>query len=194
MAKTSGPVPQAVKRRRNADSLAPQRQGVRRGIAQSVAPKPEWRVDVRNYFNAALNSGQADWYEPSDVMSLYMQCELLDRVLRGARTELVYETVEEEYQDNDGEWKTRYRPVLDEEGNKIPRLDEYGEEERRLVGAVNGQALKAVLDMGQDLLVTEGARRRLRIDLGMPDSGEEPPEKAIIAQQRASLHKALQKA
>src|SRR5699024_10285112 len=53
-AKASGPVPNAVKRRRNADALAPQRQGTRRGMSlEQPQPSPHWRQDVRNYFNAA---------------------------------------------------------------------------------------------------------------------------------------------
>lgn len=194
MAAAPGPIPGPVKRRRNADELAPTKQGQRRGITVAQPqPADHWHTIVRNYFRAALTSGSVDWYENSDLMTLTIQCELLDRVFRGSRTEIVYETVEEEYQDNEGRWQTRYKPVLDEDGNKIILLDEYGEPERRLIGAVNGQALKAVLDLSSELLITEGARRRLRIDLAQPESNEEPLHKAIVAQQRADLHKVLQK-
>lgn len=192
MAKVTGPVPNAVKRRRNADELAPVPQGTRRGITiHNAQPSPHWRVDVRNYFRAVLNSGAADWYEDSDLLYLTMQAELLDRVLRGSRTEIVYETTEEQYQDQNGVWQTRYKPVIGEDGNKVERLDEFGEVERRLVGSLNGQALKAVLDMGSELLVTEGARRRLRIDLGMPQSAEEDEAARIVADQRKRVGKVV---
>lgn len=178
MAKVSGPPPQAVRRRRNKDENAPVVQGQRRGqsaLSKPVGPNPDWRQDVRNYFTAAMNSGQSDWYETSDIMTLYIHCELLDRVLRQTRTVPLYE------QELKGD---KWVDVLDEDGNRIPMLDQYGEPDRRVVGSLNGQALKAVIDMNQDLLITEGARRKLRIDLGFPKDESEAPEKALIAAQR----------
>lgn len=186
MAKTSGPVPNAVKRRRNKDELAPIKQGQRRGITiEQPQPSSHWRVDVRNYFSAVLGSASSAWYENSDLMYLTLQCELLDRVLRGGR----YVPVYREERDSEG----KFVPVFDEDGNPEPLLDEYGEPEMRMIGGLNGQALKSILDMGSELLVTEGSRRRLRIDLANPESDEEPRHKAIIAKQREDLHKVLQK-
>lgn len=194
MAKVPGPISQPIRRRRNADELKPIPQGQRRGITvNQPQPSAHWHTIVRNYFTATLNSGQVDWYENSDLMTLTVQCELLDRIFRGSRTELVWETEEVEYEDKDGRFQTRYVPVLDEEGNRIPLVDQFGEQERRLIGSINGQALKAVLDMGSELLVTEGARRRLRIDLGTPQDDAEPAHKAIIAKQREDLQQVLQK-
>lgn len=188
--KASGPIPEAVKRRRNADELKPIAQGTRRGVTiRNAQPSPHWRQDVRNYFNSALHSGQYDWWENSDLMTWVVHCELLDRVLRGSRTEEVFETDEVDYEDKDGRWQTRYVTRLDEDGNPIPKLDEYGEQERRLIGSVNGQALKAVLDMGSELLITEGSRRRLRIDLGTPSTDEEDEAARIVADQRKRVGK-----
>lgn len=182
MAKVPGPPPNPIKRRRNADTLTPTRQGVRRGITvEQPQPNPEWSVPVRNYFRATLESGQSAWLENSDLATLTIQCILLDRIIRGSRTVVMYE--------RDGEGND----VIDEDGNKVPMLDEFDEPQRMTVGSVNGQALKTVIDMGADLLVSEGARRKLRIDLANPESDEEPAHKAIIAQQRADLHKVLQK-
>lgn len=184
--KVSGPVPSPVKRRRNKDELAPIKQGTRRGITvDAPQPSPHWRMDVRNYFNSVLSSAAADWYENSDLMWLTVHCELLDRILRGGR----YVPVFQEEKNSEGAWV----PVLDEDGQPVPELDEFGEPQMRLVGSVNGQALRSVLDMGTELLVTEGSRRRLRIDLANPESDEEPRHKAIVAKQRADLHKVLQK-
>lgn len=185
--KTPGPVPQAVRRRRNKDDLAPVKQGTRRGITvEKPQPSPHWRLDVRNYFNSVLASAAADWYENSDLMWLTVHCELLDRILRGGR----YVPVFQEEKNAEGKWV----PILDEDGNPIPELDEFGEPQMRMVGNVNGQALRSVLDMGTELLVTEGSRRRLRIDLANPEPDEEPRHKAIVAKQREDLHKVLQKA
>lgn len=190
MAKVSGPIPEPVRRRRNADELAPTRQGQRRGITvKQPQPSQHWRTDVRNYFRSMLNSGQTDWYENSDLMVLTLQCELLDRILRGSRTELVYETDEVDYEDKDGRWQTRYVTRLDEDGNKIVRMDEYGEPERRLIGSINGQALKSVLDLSTELLGTEGSRRRLRIDLAKPGEEGEDEAAKIVAEQRAAVGK-----
>ena len=182
MAKVSGPVPEAVKRRRNKDELAPVPQGTRRGITvHRPQPSPHWRADVRNYFNSVLASGAAAWYENSDLMWLTLQCEMLDKVLRGSRLVPVYQT---EMNDK-GDWV----PVLDKDGEPIPELDAFGEPEMRVIGGLNGQALKAVLDMGSELLVTEGSRRRLRIDLGMPSTEEEDEAARIVADQRKRVGK-----
>ena len=77
--------------------------------------------------------------------------------------------------------------VYDADGNKIPVLDENGEQRFGVAGKLNGQSLKAILDQTQDLLTTEGARRRLKIDLGMPSDDSEAPEERLIAQQRVSF-------
>lgn len=188
--KVPGPVPEEVKRRRNKDELAPVTQGTRRGISvHNPQPSPHWRTDVRNYFNAMLNSGHADWYENSDLMVLTLQCELYDRVLRQARTEVIYEADEVDYQDDNGVWQKRWVDRLDEDGNKIEKLDQWGQPDRRLIGSINGQALKTINDMGSELLATEGARRRLRIDLGMPSTEEEDEAARIVAEQRKRVGK-----
>lgn len=178
MAKSTGRVPKApgTTRRRNKPTI-PVIKGERRGRkVNNPKPKREWRKDVRDYFSAHFISGQSDFYEQSDVAALTIQCELLDRVLRDARTVVMYERDPLTGQD-----------LLDDDGNKIPLLDEYGEPQRMVLGKVNGMALKSVLDMGQDLLTTEGARRRLRIDLAQPVSDEESPEEQLIAQQKATF-------
>lgn len=186
MAKTPGPVREAVRRRRNKDDLAPIPQGTRRGITiEQPQPSPHWRQDVRNYYRGVLSSASADWYENGDLMLLTLQCEMLDKVLRGARLVPVYQT---EMNDK-GNWV----PVLDDEGNPIPELDPFGEPEMRVIGSVNGQALRSVLDLSSELLVSEGSRRRLRIDLAAPSTDEELEHKAIVAKQRENLHKVLQK-
>lgn len=180
MAKTPGPVPNAVKRRRNKDELAPMQQGTRRGITiEQPQPNPEWSVPVRNYFRAVLNSGQSDWLENSDLAVLTLQCVLLDRILRGSRTVVMYERDEK---GND---------VLDEDGNPVPMRDEYGEVQRMTIGSVNGQALKAALDLSASLLATEGDRRKLRIDLGMPVEDEVDQAALIAAEQRKTVGKVV---
>lgn len=184
MARVSGPVPEPVKRRRNKDELAPVPQGTRRGITvHKPQPSPHWRQDIRNYFNAVLASGAADWYENSDLMWLTLQCEMLDRVLRGSRLVPVYK---QQMGDN-GDWV----PVLDEDGQPVPEVDEFGEPEMRVVGGLNGQALRSILDMGSELLVTEGARRRLRIDLGIPQEAEEDEAARLVAEQRKRAGKVV---
>lgn len=177
MARMSGRIPEAVKRRRNKDIME-RLHGERRGVQARLAANPEWGYVVRKYFESCFHSGQFDFYENSDVMTLYMQCELLDRILRGSRIVSVYKT------DAEGV------ALKDEDGNPIPEIDEYGEPMKRTIGNVNGQALKSVLDMGQDLLVTEGARRKLRIDLGMPEEDKNETARSIVERQRASLTKA----
>lgn len=192
MAKVTGPIPEPVKRRRNKDELAPVAQGTRRGVTiNQPQPSQQWHPIVRNYFRSMLNSGQSDWYENSDLMTLTVQCELLDRIFRQSRTEPVWETDEVEYEDKNGIRHTSYVPRHDEDGNKIPLLNEFGEQEYRLIGSINGQALKTVLDMGSELLATEGSRRRLRIDLGIPSTEEEDEAARIVAEQRRNVGKVV---
>ena len=177
MAKTPGPVPapEGARRRRNKPEIGVAK-GTRRGRkAQRPTPKKHWRKDVRDYFASHFVSGQSDFYEQSDVMALTIHCELLDRVLRQSWTYPVFE------RDDDGNL------VYDADGNKIPVLDENGEQRFGVAGKLNGQSLKAILDQTQDLLTTEGARRRLKIDLGMPSDDSEAPEERLIAQQRVSF-------
>lgn len=180
--KTPGPVPNAVKRRRNKDENLPVVAGTRRGVTvQNIQPHPEWRQDVRNFFNAAMNSGQSDWYENSDVMMLYLMSDMLDKTLRGARTVPVYR----EERNSEGNWIA----VLDDEGNPIPEMDEFGEPMRRTIGSLNGQALRSILDLQSSLLLTEGERRRLRLDLGMPGEDEEDHAAKIVEAQKKSVGK-----
>ncbi len=183
MGKIPGPVPQPVRRRRNKpEGLEPAR-GTRRGITINTSPHPDWRTDVKNMYMAALSSAQADFWEDSDVMQLWMYCVLMDRILRQSRLVPVYKQAK----NDNGDWV----PVLDEEGQPIPEVDEWGKPEMMVVGQVNGQALKAVLDQSENLLLTEGARRKLRIDLGQPAEEEEDEAAKIVAAQRKRAGKVV---
>ena len=59
------------------------------------------------------------------------------------------------------------------------------------IGSVNGQALKAALDLSASLLATEGDRRKLRIDLGMPVEDEVDQAALIAAEQRKTVGKVV---
>lgn len=181
MGKVTGPVPQAVRRRRNKPEGLEPAKGTRRGITINTSPHPDWRTDVKNMYMAALSSAQADFWEDSDVMQLWMYCVFMDRILRQSRLVPVYKT----HKNAEGDWV----PILDEEGQPIPEMDDWGKPEMQVLGSVNGQALKAVFDQSENLLLTEGARRKLRIDLGVPITEEEDEAAAIVARQRAQVGK-----
>lgn len=183
MGKVPGPVPEPVRRRRNADELKPVVQGSRRGKPTNIGPDPSWPTPIRNYFNAAMNSGQSDWLEPSDVMALYVHAEFGARIWNQSRLVPVYK----EAKDDKGNWV----PVLDEDGDPIPELDKWGEPMMRTVGSVSGQTLKAWTDQAADLLITEGARRKLRIDLAQPQEDEEDEAAKIVAAQRKRAGKVV---
>lgn len=179
MAKVPGPVPEPVKRRRNKDELAPIVQGSRRGKPTNIGPDPSWPTPIKNYFNAAMNSGQSDWLEPSDVMALYIHAEFGARIWNQSRLVPVYK----EAKNDKGDWV----PVLDEDGEPVPELDKWGEPMMRTIGSVSGQTLKAWTDQAADLLITEGARRKLRIDLAQPSTEEEDEAARIVAEQRRNV-------
>lgn len=90
---------------------------------EDFTPDPDWHPTAIMLWNAALSSGQRDYYQNSDYAILYHACEELTR------------------------YKTMSRP--------------------------SSQLLMAIMQTLGDLLVTEGDRRRVRLELQLPKGDEQ---------------------
>lgn len=84
-------------------------------------PDPDWHPIARMLWDAALESGQSDFYQSTDWVFLYSVCEDL----------------------------THYKSWD---------------------GKRNGQLLSTIYSALSELLITEGARRRVRIELEVPST------------------------
>lgn len=108
-------------------------------------PDPDWHPIARMLWDGAMTSGQADWYQNSDLAVLYSVCEDMSM-----------------YKDS-----------------KYKR---------------SGQMLQTIMSTLGDLMMTEGDRRRVRLELQRPQE-----EQASHADAGRSLYddffaKAMQKA
>jgi len=137
-----GPVPNRstdLSRDRNADRA--ERVPITKGMSRPATipdPDPAWHPIARMLWDAACESGQADFYESSDYAWLYNICEDLDRYKRS-------------------------------------------EKRSSMMFAALNQAFEA-------LLITEGARRRVRIELQDETDDE---DEAVVKQMddyRNGLH------
>lgn len=153
------------------DQLARQRsrkggdqQAVKRGVARPVGqvePDPEWHPVARMLWDGALTSGQSDFYQNSDYAVLYFLCGQLDSF---ARTK--------------GYLAQRKTPsgevVIGEDGEPV----EYFVPPR-----LNAQLLSVMEKMMGNLLLTEGDRRRVRVELTEPE-GQSEAEVAELDRRR----------
>lgn len=112
--------------------------GTRRGV-QWPEPSEDWHEIALMLWNGAKNSGQADFYQESDVAILYSLCDDL----------------------------TYYKNS----------------------GKRSGQMLATIYSAMSSLLVTEGDRRRVSIELQEPPSEESPAAVLAIASYKDALMK-----
>lgn len=130
---TVGPIPkrQDQRRRRNKPEIQYTR-GRRRNNMQVPGPDPDWHPLAANYYKAFVDSGQTDFFEPSDWAHLV---DILDDV---------------------SHYKRRYQGR----------------------SANMRQALDSALSR---LLVAEGDRRRMRIELEATDATDVDDDASIVA-------------
>lgn len=114
----------------------------KRGTMRDVVvpePHPEWHPIAANLYRAALASGQADFYQSSDVMMLYTLCE---------------------------------------------DLSQYKQSGRR-----SSQMLAAIMGGLSSLMLTEGDRRKVRIELHEAERPEQTTGAKVIGLYEVSLAK-----
>lgn len=136
-----GPVPN-----READLARPRsrkgsdQQPVTKGQMRSVRWKqadPEWHQIAKDVYNGCKNSGQADFYQQSDIALLYSLCD---------------------------------------------DLSYYKSSSKR-----SGQMLQSIYSAMERLLVAEGDRRRVRIELHAPEQQTESAAVLAIADYKNDL-------
>ena len=98
------------------------------------APDPGWHPTARDWFLSLKDSGQSEWYEPSDLATARYVAEAMSRNLESSR--------------------------------------------------FSAQLFAAVMSGMTELLTTEGARRRARIELERTVEQDEPASVAIMAKYR----------
>ena len=128
-------------RKRKGKDQVPVTVGERRKVSLKLKPEPDWHPIAKQIFEAALNSGQADFYQDSDIAILYSLCEDIS----------VYKSPK---------WKDH------ETGEIVPAKR-------------SGQMLQAIMSNLASLLLTEGDRRRVRLELQAPP--ETPPDLKMVA-------------
>jgi hypothetical protein len=132
-----GPVPKRSeeRRRRNTPKAA---EPVKLPLAASEdwpAPDEEWHPIAVRWYRSLAESGQRQFYEPSDVAAAVYVAEAMSRSLRGKMSSVMF---------------------------------------------------AAVMSAMTELLTTEAARRRARVELERVDVAEEPPAVASMAKYRAA--------
>lgn len=175
MARISGPVPEPQRRRRNAESK-PRSTGERRKVLWPAVPD-RWDPMAKMLYSSAQSSGQIDFYQQSDVAYLIFLCDQVDYYQRSGGVVIQYEKDE------------RGKPLLDDEGNKIPVLDENGKPKLIASGKRSAMMLASIFSQFETLLISEGARRRLRMELKEPEPDEEPPELIMLDKYKKSVGK-----
>ncbi|WP_190019875.1 phage terminase small subunit [Streptomyces hiroshimensis] len=136
-----GPVPKrsTERRRRNKDGAELVRATAGPGLVEWPEPDPEWHTIARDWYLSLPDSGQAQFYEPSDVATARYVAEAMSRNLAAGQR-------------------------------------------------FSAQLFAAVSSAMTELLTTEGARRRVRIELERaPAAQETPAGVTAIADYRAAL-------
>ncbi len=143
-----GPVPkkEAERRRRNKDAVATEVINLDEILAgERVVPTADenWHPVALNLFESLKTSGQSIFMEPSDWATAYMLVEILDRWLKPQDVKVGQEGSE---RDATGGGNVNY--IFEEK-----------------IVAMPGGVLTAILKGLSALMVTEGDRRRLRLEL-----------------------------
>lgn len=160
-------------RERKGGNTAPVTHGEMLPVKIPATPK-DWHPIAKRLFNSAKTSGQRDFYQNSDWAMLYSLCDDL----------------------------SRYKHEEDRAARMNARRDEWYEltEDERIERGLNpdvppphggkgGSAMKltATLNALTGLLITEGDRRRLRLELQQPQEETTPASVAAIDDYRARL-------
>lgn len=129
-----GPVPKRSdqRRRRNKDGVITK--GVSTGVVEWPEPSDLWHPVAVAWYQSLEESGQSDYYEPSDVWTARYVAEAMSRNLQHGR--------------------------------------------------FSAQLFAAVMSAMTELLTTEGARRRARMELQRDPAEVEDPRVAVLANYR----------
>ena len=132
-------------RERKGKDQVPVTNGVARPVYWPEIPA-DWHDIATMVWDAARNSGQADFYQQSDIAILYSLCEDLSHYKK---------------------------PFTTKDGIEYDKR--------------SGQMLQTIMSSLASLLLTEGDRRRLRIELQAPPDDKPAASVAVMDDYRASL-------
>lgn len=148
----SGPVPnRSNDLSRERDANRGDRMPIATGQLRDVAipdPDPDWHPIARMLWDGALASGQADFYQQSDLALLFSLCDDISTYKKPA--------------------------YIKDDGTEVFKP--------------NGQILATIYGAFERLLITEGDRRRARIELTAPPSTEPTASVAVMADYRDALY------
>lgn len=135
-----GPVPKRSTQRRRRNSPAGGQVTTAPAAPAVTPPKAnsKWHPAAKRWFSSLAESGQSQFYEPSDWSTAYLIAESISRELKP-------------------------RPVTIGESTVMTHVPP------------KGAAMTAWLRAMSSLLVTEGDRRRVSLELQRPDTGETTP-------------------
>lgn len=144
----------AERRRRNKDAVPTETVDIAELVGRDVevpVANEDWHPTAKMWYESLKSSGQAIFYEPSDWAMAYLLAETIDRELKPR------------------EIKVGERDVIDlddqedEEGRTRTVGKDYIFEEK--IVPIQGSSLTALLKGMTALMVAEGDRRRLKIEL-----------------------------
>lgn len=136
-----GPVPKRTEQRRRRNQSEPVESAAASGVVAWPAPDDAWHPIAQDWFRSLGESGQATFFEPSDVQTARYVAEAMSTNLAGEK--------------------------------------------------FSSMLFAAVMSASGDLLATEGARRRLRVELQKPAEPDAEQQSAVtsMAERRARIRK-----
>lgn len=148
----SGPPPKRSDQRRRRNAAGPELGEITEAPGAVEVPIPpadqDWHPLAAGWYESLADSGQSSFYEPSDWAVAKLIAENMSRELRPL-------------------------PLIDSEGHAV--LDSRGKPIVRKL-PMRGASVSAYLRAMSSLLVTEGDRRRLRLELQrLKPNGEDKP-------------------
>lgn len=163
---------QRPRSRKSKDAL-PVTHGVMRPVKIPAASR-KWHKIARDLYNSLKTSGQSDYYQNSDWAMAWSLCDDLSRYkYEEDRTARINEIRDE--------WFALTPDEREERGWSQVTPPPHG--------GKGGSAMKlnAILDALGSLMVTEGDRRRLRLELQQPEPEQEPASVTAIESYKAGL-------
>lgn len=154
-------------RSRKSKDAAPVTHGVMQPVRIPAADR-DWHPIAKRLYNSLKTSGQSDFYQNSDWAMAWSLCDDLSRYKKQEdQADALNAAVVQWYEMTGDE---REEAGLDRK--KPPRF-----------GGKGGSAMKlnAILDALGSLMVTEGDRRRLRLELQQPAPEQTPASVTAIA-------------
>lgn len=135
---------------------------------------PRWGAAARRYYQSLIESGQAKYFEPTDWQQAAIVCELLtdqfkdstihERLLKEARA--LHRLLGKFLLTQDDETRVAILNDVRSVAQLISRLS----------SPPAASMMKEIFHAMADLGTTEGARRRMKIEVQRPDQEDDPDE------------------